>query len=70
MASQILSITARNDFTYALKMKAEYSSETSLDFYLTTHHITSQRHKLKFRNEVYKHLKISYFLTLSLTSIK
>ena len=27
-----------------------------------THHITSQRHKLKFRNEIYKYLKILYSL--------
>jgi len=37
MASQILSIIAGKDFTYTLKMKAEISSETSIDFYLTTH---------------------------------
>jgi hypothetical protein len=60
MASQILSINNEKDFIYALKMKAENSSEKMIDFYLTTH-ITTQRHKLKFRNEIYKYLKISCF---------
>jgi hypothetical protein len=51
MASPILSIIAGKDFIYALKMKAENSSETSIDFHLTTH-IASQHHKPKFGNEI------------------
>jgi hypothetical protein len=58
MASQILSIIAGKDFTYALKMKAESFSKISIDFYLTTH-VILQRHKLKFRKKIYKYLKIS-----------
>lgn len=61
MASQILSIVAGKDFTYVLKMKVQKSSETWIDFYLNAH-IMSQRNKLKFRNEIYKYLKISYSL--------
>jgi len=37
MASQILSIIAGKDCTYVFKMKVENSSETSINFYLTTH---------------------------------
>jgi len=44
MASQI-SIIAGKDFAYVLKMKAEISSETSIDFYLTTH-ITSHHNAI------------------------
>lgn len=61
MASQVLSVIAGKDFTCALKIRAENSSETSVDLCLTTH-ITSQRHKFKFRKEIYKYLKISYSL--------
>jgi len=62
MASQILSIIAGKDCTYVLKMKAENSSETSINIFLTTHKSHHNANKLKFRNEIYKYLKISYSL--------